>query len=481
MVLERQGQGFVRKTRGVWLTCIIGAPRLSPGCSGFNGLRTLACGSLHNLQHSSAARKEDAAASVGLPSGATWATQATRQQHQQYLHQQEVERQAQQAPVVADESAWPSLADTIPTNSAASSSNTHHKEQQQKQVQQLRQSLHQQQQRQQQREQQAQREREQQQQRERERDQDREREQLARRPSLSAAASMDRVASSSSIEHMSQDPVVPPEQLGLQHGRIPQPPFAPTSQALADVQQHTAQFSTNVHGLSRNVSIALPASAAVDPYPEAGPLLASLSSGIKAGGINSKDAAAQLVALLKHKEAQQGRMQSLLAAGRAPPGFAVPPPQQQQQQQLPATAVQSLPPTSGISPPPSSVGAAQPSNGCLTPLDSPVVPTPSIGRYQPIGKPIAPPPPPQQPPQSNGNGVHSMHSTHQSYANGNGLGTYSMWSGVPGIDLTPTYSPLGSSMWSGLGSCTPPGIDPAAPVSSAYAHPQVCFALGPCC
>jgi hypothetical protein len=80
-------------------------------------------------------------------------------------------------------------------------------------------------------------------------------------PSLSTT--MDRVASSSSIEHMSQDPVVPPEQLGLQHGRIPQPPFAhnlPSSSSPDLFQSHTTQFSTQVHGLSRNVSVTLPAS-----------------------------------------------------------------------------------------------------------------------------------------------------------------------------------------------------------------------------
>mmetsp|Transcript_16986 Transcript_16986/g.47015 ORF Transcript_16986/g.47015 Transcript_16986/m.47015 type:complete len:305 (+) Transcript_16986:79-993(+) len=114
-------------------------------------------------EHSSAARREEAAssgASVGLPSGATWATQAiSKQQHQQHLHQQEMERQVRQqpAPVVADEAAWPSLADTMqPSAPAASSSAAQQKEQQavqkqaaqQQQMQQLRHTLQQQQQRQ---------------------------------------------------------------------------------------------------------------------------------------------------------------------------------------------------------------------------------------------------------------------------------------------------------------------------------------------
>ena len=221
----------------------------------------------------------------------------------------------------------------------------------------------------------------------------------------------------------------------------------------------------------------------MDPYPEATPLLASLSSSMKAGGINSKDAAAQLVALLKHKESQQGRMQSLLAAGRAPPGFAVP----QGSQQPPPGLSAPSPPLSSPTPPSSQPGGPPNSNGLLTPLDSPVIPTPSIGRYQPIGKPIGPPVQPQQPqsqqlpPEGNGNelghhpslpGAGAAPQPPSQYANGLGMGTYSMWSGLPGIDhLAPTYSPLGSSMWSGLGSCAPPGVDPLQPnQGTGFAH-----------
>jgi hypothetical protein len=289
---------------------------------------------------------------------------------------------------------------------------------------------------------------------------------------------MEREASCSSVENMTQDPVVPPEQLGMP-GRL-NVPLAPTADSTAAQQPLSVHFSTAVHGVPHSVHVSLPPSPAAEPYPEALPLLNSMHAAVRSGSMNSTEAAQHLVGLLKHREAQQGRMQSLLAAGKAPPGFSASP-------GAASSATASPPP--GLGPTPLSLSqAAATSNGsCLTPQDAPVNPTPTIGRYQPIGKPIGPP-----------GGTPLQHALQQQQQQQQqllqdgqqqrgysplGLGSYSMWSGLPGISLSQgtsaggAYSPLAASLWhagtsSGLGAGPPggfPGLEPL--LHAGYAPP----------
>eukprot|EP00197_Chlamydomonas_leiostraca_P003114 CAMPEP_0202869668 /NCGR_PEP_ID=MMETSP1391-20130828/12580_1 /ASSEMBLY_ACC=CAM_ASM_000867 /TAXON_ID=1034604 /ORGANISM="Chlamydomonas leiostraca, Strain SAG 11-49" /LENGTH=548 /DNA_ID=CAMNT_0049550009 /DNA_START=31 /DNA_END=1677 /DNA_ORIENTATION=- len=303
-------------------------------------------------------RNEDSA--PGLPSGATWAT--NRQEAQQ----------ASQAPAVADDTAWPSLADSTA--------------------------------------------------------QTRRTEEHNHRRSTSVTSSVDHLPSvNSSVDLMSQDPVVSPEQLGLGSQNM----LHATSSSSFYPQ---AQVSTSVFGMSRTVNVPLPNSQGVEPHPETSSLLSSINQAVRNGTLTSKEAAAQLVALLKQKEAQNGKVQSLLAAGKAPPGFASTP-------GAPAP----------IAPPPAvsplgqqQVGlSAQVGGNLLNPLDSPIVPAPPIGRYQPIGKPIAPPGGGLQQDQGQLGGYGQGYNP-QGQANG----TYSMWNGLPGLSVdlpSSSYNPLATA------------------------------------
>ena len=365
------------------------------------------------------AHREDAAAA--LPSGATWAVNA--RQHQQ----QEAERQ-QSAPALVgpDDTAWPSLAAPQPQPQQAAapapapSTRQNHA-----------------------------------------------RHDSGHRHSTSSSSStggevvVDRTQSmgvsssleSSGLDTMSQDPVVLPEQLGL----ASHTPGGSTSAmgamlhgagtAFLQQQQQSVQLSTSVYGVRRNVNVQLSgAEGAVQPYPEASSMLSSIHHAMGAGTMSTKEGAAQLVALLKHKEAQNGG-RPLMAAAKPPPGFSAPvaPPPGFG---APSSTVQPPPGFGG----PSGSGLGQPGSTLLNPLDSPVVPAPPIGRYQPIGKPIGSSSSSdmQQAAQQQqhqqqqlggmfGNGAYRPQQQQQQ-------GTYSMWSGLPGIDLTGGYNPLGA-LW----------------------------------
>lgn len=301
----------------------------------------------------------------GLPSGATWGTQ-----------RQEAANASQAAPV-ADDMAWPSLADsTAQVKARVEESNNNH------------------------------------------------------RRSTSVTSSVDRAPSvNSSTDLMSQDPVVLPEQLGLAQSVL-------HGQAAAGFYQQ-AQVSTSVFGMSRTVNLQLGGNQG-EPYPEAVSLLSNINQAVRAGTLTSKDAAAQLVSLLKQKEAQNGKVQSQLAAGKAPPGFSMPG----------APAPIAPPPATSSSGQQGAGLSAQLGGSLLSPLDNPIVPAPPIGRYQPIGKPIGPPGGLQQLQQAGAGQYGGAFGQQQQ-----GTGTYSMWSGLPGIELTTGgYNPLAAS-WNqgGLG------------------------------
>lgn len=301
-------------------------------------------------------KHEDSA--PGLPSGATWAT--NRQEAQA----------ASQAPPVADDTAWPSLADST---AQARRTEEHHNH------------IH--------------------------------------PRSASVASSVDPMPSvNSSVDLMSQDPVVPPEQLGLgSQGMLH------TSSNASFYPQ--AQVSTSVFGMSRTVNVVLPNNQGVEPYQETSTLLSSINQAVRSGALTSKEAAAQLVALLKQKEAQNGKVQSLLAAGRAPPGFAATPGTQAPIASQPLNV-------------PSAQNQLQGGGTLLSPMDNPVVPAPPIGRYQPIGKPVAPPGLQQDQGQALGGYGQGCNPQSQS------VGTYSMWNGLPGLSVdlpTGSYNPLATA------------------------------------
>ncbi|GFR39673.1 hypothetical protein Agub_g144, partial [Astrephomene gubernaculifera] len=207
------------------------------------------------------------------------------------------------------------------------------------------------------------------------------------RRSSSVASSMDRAASSSSLELMSQDPPVTPEQLlQLQHQHqqyqaqhagvaaslsssssafppMPPPGFEASSSYFG------AQVVTTVNGLRRTVNVPLSLGQSnVEPYPEAPALLASMQQGVAQGTLSSKEGASQLFSFMRQKdhEGQVARPRSVLAATKPPPGFGAPsvPPPAVSQPSVPAqpasapamsvSAAQSL----GARPPPPPPGFA---------------------------------------------------------------------------------------------------------------------------
>ena len=84
----------------------------------------------------------------------------------------------------------------------------------------------------------------------------------------------------------------------------------------------TAQVTSIVSGIRRAVCVPLSlAAGAVEPYPEAAQLLYMVRQAVKAGNLSTRDAAGQLVALLRDREQEGGRPRSQLGARRTPPGF----------------------------------------------------------------------------------------------------------------------------------------------------------------
>lgn len=83
-----------------------------------------------------------------------------------------------------------------------------------------------------------------------------------------------------------------------------------------------ATLATTVNGVRRTVCVPL-AQEQVDPYPEAHAMVSRLQQAVRTGTMASRDAASELLALLKNREKEMGRTTSLLACGKAPPGFSV--------------------------------------------------------------------------------------------------------------------------------------------------------------
>jgi CCR4-NOT transcription complex subunit 4 len=212
-----------------------------------------------------------------------------------------------------------------------------------------------------------------------------------------------------------------------------------------------ATVTTSVLGVQRTVNVQLPHTS-IEPYPEAASTLTNLNQGMRAGTITSKEAAAQLVALLKMREVQNGKVPQ---GPKAPPGFAAP-----------------------ITPPPgfggsggfgSAISVAGGSGGqqqgassqFFSPNDQPVTVTPpALGRYQPIGTRTS---------AVGAGGLGGLQDTHgvsdglgngsslQGNGTTNGGASYSMWGGLPGLGgglggASTSYNPLigvlGSSQWS---------------------------------
>lgn len=82
--------------------------------------------------------------------------------------------------------------------------------------------------------------------------------------------------------------------------------------------------------------------------------------------------------------------------------------------------------------------------------------------------------------QAHANGHSSLYANGYSKQQQQQQGTYSMWSGLPGIDLTPSYNPLGTSLWpggiaGGAGSMQQDPVVNFQPVSTAAKAPPPGF------
>ncbi|GAX78771.1 hypothetical protein CEUSTIGMA_g6208.t1 [Chlamydomonas eustigma] len=224
----------------------------------------------------------------------------------------------------------------------------------------------------------------------------------------------------------------------------------------------TAQVSTMVYGTRHTVNVPLSglAETQVNIIPEAPAMKANLQQAVAAGTTSSKEAAARLVALLRNKkdvqQASAGAVKPTVTARSPPPGFSgqaaaiAPPPgftipavQMQQHQVSTLSASSACPPF-------------------LTHQD-PSVPPPPVGRHQPIQPPTLLQSSslyPQQnnsllsaascshltsltTPQSPSHDSGFSASTSDFFGSGaNSMRSYSMWSGLPGIDL-------GAPLWQG--------------------------------
>lgn len=82
-----------------------------------------------------------------------------------------------------------------------------------------------------------------------------------------------------------------------------------------------ANFHATVNGVRRAVCVPL-VPEDVDPVENAHLMVSKLQHDVRVGHMGSRQAAAELLALLKSREREEGRTPSLLSCGRAPPGFA---------------------------------------------------------------------------------------------------------------------------------------------------------------
>jgi CCR4-NOT transcription complex subunit 4 len=212
-----------------------------------------------------------------------------------------------------------------------------------------------------------------------------------------------------------------------------------------------ATVTTSVLGVQRTVNVQFPHTA-IEAYPEAASTLTSLNQGMRSGTISSKEAAAQLVALLKQREVQNGKVPQ---GPKAPPGFAAPitPP--------PGFGSSSSSTAFGSAISVASGGQQQgASSQFFSPNDQPVtVNTPSLGRLQPIGTRTS------TVGTGGFGGLQDSQGTSDGLGGSSGLqgngttngGSYSMWGGLPGLGgglggASTSYNPLigvlGSSQWS---------------------------------
>ncbi|KAJ9533471.1 hypothetical protein QJQ45_026534 [Haematococcus lacustris] len=180
----------------------------------------------------------------GLPSGATWGTQATPR------HEAERQACAVPAPVVADDVAWPSLAATATASAPAPAARQH------RTIQELQDSSH--------------------------------------RRSNSHTSSMDRVPSVSSIDQMAQDAVPALSE------QVAAP--LPVQGAQQPAQVNSVHVNTSVFGVLRDVTVPLP-TAAVEPFPDTLTMLQSLNQAMREGSLTHQEAAAQLLSMIERQKA----------------------------------------------------------------------------------------------------------------------------------------------------------------------------------
>ena len=198
----------------------------------------------------------------------------------------------------------------------------------------------------------------------------------------------------------------------------------------------TAHVTTTVQGVRRSVVVAVAPTtpAPQDVNPEASAMLCSMRHAVRNGNVSSCDAAMQLLDMLRQKEGMPGRdplprsSSSLQMPGKAPPGFSPPP-------------GLGLPPSGQLlGPGPVHLGAPlrEASLMPLNNLDNPVIPGPPMSRCPPISPPAPGSLAPGGPKMNVGGGL-SMGSlglgpmsSANSGSNGH-PGVYSMWSGLPGM------------------------------------------------
>ncbi|GIL65874.1 hypothetical protein Vafri_19519 [Volvox africanus] len=295
------------------------------------------------------------------------------------------------------------------------------------------------------------------------------------RRSSSVASSMDRVASSSSLELMSQDPPVTPEQLlqlqhqhqqyQAQHAQVGATSLSSSSSAFPPMpppgfesaSYFGAQVATTVNGLRRAVNVPLSLGASnVEPYPEAPALLASMQQGVAQGVVSTKEAATQLYSLLRQKDQEgQTRSRPVLAVSKPPPGFGAPTLQSSaaaapavtapSQPTLAQTSIPAAPPAAGRPPPPPGFSHVQ----------GAVAQVPPVMRF------------PIQPPAQQTGDIGFGISAGPIGLNANGTPrTYSMWSGLPGMDLSASTGL--SSLWQNLGA---PGLTLGGQVGGGVTQP----------
>ena len=238
-----------------------------------------------------------------------------------------------------------------------------------------------------------------------------------------------------------------------------------------------AQVSSMVHGVRHNINVPLTVTGSQVPaLPDAPALKSSLQEAVKAGTVCSKEAAARLLSLLRQNGAAAsttapvptlgaagGPVRSQLAAGRPPPGFGL-------------SALQGQP----TALPPALLHLGGPLTPPLNNSDPSII-RPPLGKFQPIqpplvfggtaaapGRPLQPPGMVAQPVTSTSAVADPSHHHQQQQQQQQqqqlqlGNGTYSLWSGLPGLELG-VGQPVGWQAPPGFG----PGLQPGGGLGAA--------------